>query len=343
MSHLRPLGFLYKKLAGFKNFLYDHDYFHSLELPISVLSLGNLTMGGTGKTPVTDFCLRYFQHRRLKVAVVSRNYRAQVKEVAQVDLKRKDAAAYFGDEPVLLAERNPQVDFFVGPYKFETAQYALQKVSPQLVIVDDGFQHRQLYRDIDLVILDATEPFENYECVPAGRARESWESLARATAFIITKTNLADPEHVQELCARLKKFDKPLILMSYELQFLRGDSSLGERNLKQEQGKNFFLVSAIGQPQSFEKNLEKFSVRIQEHLVFQDHHQYSARDVEKILAKWREAGAQAGAGDLLTTEKDYVKLKSLWPKEVPLWYAPLEVHIQSQEEIFYEILDQVLH
>lgn len=339
MRSLKPLSFLYEKIAGFKNYLYDKEYFHSLELPISVLSLGNLTMGGTGKTPLTDLCLRYFHRRRLKVAVVSRSYRAQVTEAAKVDLSHPEAAAYFGDEPVLLAQRNPHVDFFVGPHKFQTAQFALDKVNPQLVIIDDGFQHRQLHRDVDLVILDATEPFENYECMPVGRAREPWESLSRATAFVVTKANLANPQDLQELYSRLKKFNKPIIPMNYELLRLRGNQDYAERSLKNCRGEKVFLVSAIAKPKSFEKSIEKFSMRIQGHVTFSDHYPYNAKDVESIIAKWRQMDVM----DIITTEKDYVKLKPLWPENVPLWYAPLEVQIQSQEDVFYEILDQVLH
>jgi tetraacyldisaccharide 4'-kinase len=340
MRRLKPLSFLYKKIAGFKNYLYDHEYIHSLELPITVLSLGNLTLGGTGKTPLTDLCLRYFLRHRMKVAVVSRNYRAQVETMAKVDLHHPDAAAYFGDEPVLLAQRNPQVDFFVGPRKFETAQFAFEQVSPQLVIIDDGFQHRQLYRDIDLVILDATEPLENYQCIPEGRAREPWESLSRATAFVVTKVNLATPREVQELYERLAPFKKPIIPMNYELLRLRGNvPERLEKSLKECQGKNVFLVSAIAKPKSFERSLEKFAMKIQAHKVYTDHHPYSPQDVEDILAEYKKTGE----GDIITTEKDYVKLKPLWPADVPLWYAPLEVQIQSQEDVFYEILDQALH
>lgn len=339
MSGLKPLSFLYEKVAGLKNYLYDHDYFRPVELAVPVLSLGNLTMGGTGKTPVTDLCLKYYQRRRVKVAVVSRNYRALTKENAQVHLDHEKAAAYYGDEPVLLAQRNPRVNFFVGPRKFQTAQFALEKVDPQLVVVDDGFQHRQLHRDVDIVILDATERMENYACVPEGRARESWDSLSRATAFVVTKVNLAKPEAVEVLYDKLSAFGKAIIPMTYELISLRGLHAEGERPLKECAGQKVLLVSAIAQPESFEKSLEKFTLEKTGHVVFKDHHPYTITDVNTILEKWR----QAGNPDIVTTEKDFVKLRALWPNNVPLWYAPLEVRIQSQEDLFYEILDQVLH
>lgn len=338
MSSLKPLSHLYKRIVGFKNYLYDQDYFQSLELPVPVLSLGNITMGGTGKTPLTDFCLKYYQRRRVKIAVVSRNYKAEVENTAEVDLSHANAAAYFGDEPVLLAERNPQMHFFVGPVKYETALYAVEKINPSLVIVDDGFQHRKLHRDVDLVILDATEPLENYACIPAGRAREAWESLSRATAFVVTKVNLATPVQVDELIAKLKPFGKLIVPMSYELIRLK---SFGpeEKRLEDLRGQKAMLVSGIAQPKAFEKSLEKFSLQVMEHKIYRDHHPYSAEDVQNTVKAWQELGQPL----LLTTEKDFVKLRALWPKETPLWYSPLEVQIQSEEDGFYEILDQVLH
>ncbi len=339
MSSLKPLGNLYKRIVGFKNYLYDKDYFQSLKLPVPVLSLGNLTMGGTGKTPLTDFCLKYYQSRRIKTAVISRNYKAQVKDAAEVDLKREQAAAYFGDEPVLLAERNPQVHFFVGPLKYETALFAMERLNPSLIVVDDGFQHRKLHRNVDIVILDATENLENYSCVPEGRAREPWGALARATAFVVTKVNLVPEAQVEALLEKLRPFGKLIVPMTYELRSLRAVHGAQEKQLKDLQGRKVMLVSGIAQPASFEKSLERFSLQFTGHLKYRDHYPYKSEDVDMIVKRWRELNSP----DLITTEKDFVKLKSLWPKEVPLWYSPLEVQVQSQEEEFYEILDQVLH
>lgn len=338
MRGLKPFSSLYERIAGFKNFLYDRNYLEPWELPVPVLSLGNLTMGGTGKTPLTDLCLKHYQKRQLKVAVVSRNYKAEVREPAEVDWTRPQAAAYFGDEPVLLAERNPQAHFFVGPLKYETAQYAMEKVEPEVVVVDDGFQHRKLHRDFDIVILDATEAFENYACVPEGRAREPWSALARASLFVVTKVNLTTPEKVRELTTRLEAFGRPVVAMSYELQRLCPLFEGEVQNLGTLSGEKVFLISGIAQPRSFEKSLEAHGLQIAGNRIFSDHHPYSASDVDRVLYDWRELGSPR----LLTTEKDAVKLKALWPREVPLWYSPLEVQIQSQEEVFYEALDQAL-
>jgi tetraacyldisaccharide 4'-kinase len=340
MSGFSFFGGLYKSAVDLKNFLYDKEYFHSLELPIPVLSIGNITMGGTGKTPITDFCVKYYQRRRIKLAVVSRNYKAEVKNIAQVDVTAPEAAVYFGDEPVLLAQRNPQSVFYVGPQKFQTAKFVFEAHNPQLIIIDDGFQHRQLYRDVDLVILDATEPMKNYDCVPAGRAREPLSSLARATAILITKTNLAPTAFVDGLVEELRqKYNKPIFTFTYEVLRLRQHASSSEVWLKDCAGSSVMLVSGIAKPESFAKNLEAFSVNVVKHRIFSDHYPYTVDDVQSVLIEWKNQGEPR----LVTTEKDYVKLKPLWPEKVPLWIAPLEVHIKSQEDLFYEILDQVLH
>jgi tetraacyldisaccharide 4'-kinase len=331
---------LYQGIVNFKNLLYDREYLHSVELPIPVLSIGNLTMGGTGKTPLTDFCLKYYQRRRVKTAVVSRNYKARVRGIAQVDVNREDAAAYYGDEPVLLARRNPQSLFYVGPKKYLTAQYAFAKDAPELLLLDDGFQHRQLYRDVDLVILDATESPENYRCVPDGRAREPFAALSRATAILVSKANLVSEEDLSHLVGRIKKqFEKPVFCFNYEIHRLCPHGLGSERPLRECAGVAALLISGLAKPQSFEDSLRAYGLKILKHQVFADHYAYQKTDVEALIQEWRKQGEPA----LITTEKDYVKLAPLWPGDVPLWTAPLEVQMKTQEDLFYEILDQVLH
>jgi tetraacyldisaccharide 4'-kinase len=156
---------------------------------------------------------------------------------------------------------------------------------------------------------------------------------------VVTKVNLAPKHQVDDLLEKLRPFGKLVVPMSYELMRIRALVGPNERPLKDLQGQKVMLVSGIAQPLSFEKSLEKFSLQFVEHLKYRDHHPYSQEDIDVIVKKWREVGSP----DLITTEKDFVKLKALWPKEVPLWYSPLEVQIQAQEDGFYEILDQVLH
>ena len=340
MKGLGAFTGLYKGVVKFKNYLYDEEYFQALELPIPVLSIGNLTMGGTGKTPLTDYCLKHYSSKNLKIAVISRNYRADVRDMAKVNIHRENAGKYYGDEPTMIAQKNPGVDVFVGPEKFETAQFALETVAPELLIIDDGFQHRKLHRDLDIVILDATEDRANYECVPTGRAREPFANLSRASAIVITKVNLVPADEVRKLAAEVSSaFGKPVFCFAYDLVRLIPNVTGLHRLLKDCRGMKCHLVSAIGRPETFEKSIAGFGITVAKHHVFSDHHAYSAEDVSSMIRELRAAGLN----DLITTEKDFVKLKPLWPATVPLWVAPLEVHLQGQEDSFHEILDQILH
>lgn len=334
---LAPLSQLYKTAAVFKNYLYDHRLVRMTELDAPVISIGNLTVGGTGKTPMTDFCLRQLERPGEKIAVVSRNYRSQIADIGEVDPGRADAAAYFGDEPVLLARRHPRVRFFVGPSKLKTAEYAMSHFKPDLLVVDDGFQHRPLHRDLDIVVFDATEDIEQYQCLPQGRAREPWAALARASVLVITKVNLATAENVSRLKTKLLTLGKPLFEMSYEVLYLQYLQSATTKKLPLMEIPNekVFLISGIAKPSSFEKSLKSLNIAV--HHRFRDHHPYTDMDVQEILAEWEKAGKPR----LVTTEKDFVKLQSLWPADVPLWMAPLEVKLLSQQDLFYEILDQV--
>ncbi|MBC7370454.1 MAG: tetraacyldisaccharide 4'-kinase [Bdellovibrionaceae bacterium] len=340
MKGLGALTGLYRGVVKAKNYLYEHDYLQAIEISVPVLSIGNLTMGGTGKTPLADFCIKYYLRKHLQVTVVSRNYRAEAKEISKVDTKRPNAAQYYGDEPVLLAIRNPMIDVFVGPEKFETAQVAVAKNPPQLVIIDDGFQHRKLHRDLDIVILDATEKRENYECIPTGRAREPFENLARADAIVVTKINLVSEAEVNHLVSQLEtQFGKPVFCFAFDLVRLMQKSVAPYRDLSGCGGLRCQLISGIGQPQGFEDGIKKFGLVIDKHHRFEDHHVYTAENVATIISDLERAGIT----DAITTEKDFVKLRALWPQDAPLWVAPLEVRLLGREDSFYEILDQVFH
>lgn len=340
MRTLRILGKVYSRVVDLKNFLYDNDYFCPVEIPVPVLSIGNLTVGGTGKTPLTDFCLKYYRRRQVNPVVVSKNYRAQVKDIAVVDPDIPGAAAYYGDEPVLLAEKNPLCKVYVGPRKFQTAKRAFENENPSLIIIDDGFQHRKLYRDVDFVVLDATESPLSYRSFPEGRARESFESLVRATAILVTKINLVSSADLEALVSSLqKKFTVPVFCFSYEITHLHLHGSQTDRDIRDFAKKPCLLVSGLAKPMSFEKSLSAFDLKILKHFSFPDHHPYSGKDIERIQTDWKEAGSPP----IITTEKDYVKLRHFWPASMPLWILGIEVRIQNKEDSFYEILDQVLY
>lgn len=334
---LKPLAFLYHQIVAIKNSLYTSGSLVVYKPPVPVVSIGNLTVGGTGKTPVTDFCLKELVSQGKKVAVISRSYRAEATSPCAVDVKHPFAARMYGDEPVLLAQNNPAVTVFVGPKKWQTAQYAVSENRFDLLIVDDGFQHRRLHRDLNIVILDATEALGNYAVLPEGRARESWENLQRADVLVVTKCNLTSAEELQSLRERLPQ-NKEVLYFGYEIESLQNadHSEVIAKSLLQD--KKFFLVSAIARPDVFEKMMGDIGSISKKSLHYRDHHQYSESDVEKIMQEFQHSQSDF----LVTTTKDLVKLRHLIANPKMLWGANLTLQELSQKGRLHEIISQLL-
>ncbi len=298
------LSSIYGKAMELRHEAYSHGLLDQVKLKIPVLSVGNLSMGGTGKTPVVAAIVQMCLDRKLRPGIISRNYKSQSVGIHQVDIHRKDGARYFGDEPFMLACRFPEVPVWAGPNKFETAQIAESKMQIDILIVDDGFQHEALFRDFDLVLLDATSEAREDQLIPSGRLRESFSALARANLVSITKVNWADSNRVAELKTKI-----PGYIESAEISF--------EQNLKNpiDPGTKVLSLCGIAAPVVFEKSLNSLSKNMGSEelgffdvvgsVQFADHHQYQNQDIELILKKFQQLGCQK----ILTTEKDFVKLQ----------------------------------
>ncbi len=329
-SVLKPLSVIYSQIVDFKNALYDRKQIKTYQAPVPVISIGNLTMGGTGKTPVTDFLLRSLVSKGKKVAVISRSYKADVSSPSLVDVHHPYSARYYGDEPVLLAQHNPKVDVYVGPTKWKTAQYACEEDQYDVLLVDDGFQHRKLHRDLNVVILDATEQMENYEVVPQGRGRESWASLERADLIVLSKANLATEEALTQLQNKLP--NKPFLPFNYQIKEMKDIKTHEIYSRERARGKKMFLVSAIARPDVFEKMMGEIGQLVPGSIHYRDHHQYTREDVAQMIQKFKQSGADM----LVTTSKDAVKLVALWPKHEKLWVTNLEIAEVGQKGVLLE-------
>lgn len=332
---LRPFSYLYGQAGKLRNALYDRGWQKVVRLNKPVISIGNLTVGGTGKTPLTDIVIRRMQQKGKKVAVISRAYRAQAKDPVRVQPQQPQAAFIYGDEPVLLAQRNPTVSVYVGARKWEVALYAQSQGEYDVFIVDDGYQHRRLYRDLNIVILDATEKPENYAVLPEGRAREIWQGLQRSELIFLSKCNLADEGDLIWLEKNIPEGIRCL-RVGYSISAI--ENAKGERIARaQLQQAEVFLVSAIARPDVFEAMVRDFARVSKASLAYRDHHQYSEEDLKFILESFKRSGAQY----LVTTQKDAVKLLPLLKGSVPLWVAPLEVDMMNAERGLDEALEQI--
>lgn len=284
-----------------------------------VISVGNLTVGGTGKTPLVAYLGEELARRGRVPGIVSRGYGGRAGK-GPVDVSRGEGplvdADVSGDEPALLARRLPGARIVVGSDRVAAARRALELGATALVL-DDGFQHRRLARDLDLVLLDASNPFGSYLMLPAGRLREPIEGLARADVAIVTRAHRGDRFPIIERVVRNHNPDAPILTAGHRgLGFVRGSEPV-------DAPRRAVAFCAIGNPRRFRIDLEALGVEIVEFRAFRDHHRFREREWSALRARAAETGAA-----LVTTEKDRARMEPDGPPEEPLVYR-IEVDLHD--------------
>ncbi|MCP9455020.1 MAG: tetraacyldisaccharide 4'-kinase [Nitrospira sp.] len=317
---LAGAAFLYGVAVRVRGWWYDRGWEKPAYLPCRVISVGNLTLGGTGKTPVVILFVEWLVAQGMNVAVLSRGYkrlRGADRLLVSDGVRLLAGPLEAGDEPYLIAKRCPSAIVAVGAKRSEVGRWVFDRYKVDCVVLDDGFQHRGLYRDVDVVLLDATDAEGLDALVPAGRLREPLESLTRATVVAITRAD--SPENVAAVKRRLHHaglVENDPIQVTFKPESLVSVVSGENRSLEGAKGKRVWLVSGIGNSQSFRQSIEAVESTVVGETVFDDHHRYSMEEV-----RWIDAQAKAsGAEMVLTTEKDAGKLSAfLEPTE--LWWA----------------------
>ena len=306
MKPLSPIGMLYGGLTAARNALYDSGRFASFDLGIKTISIGNITTGGTGKTPLVALVSEILAENGERVCILTRGYgRKNVAErvvVSNWDKVLADAATG-GDEPVELAERLiGKAVVIADRNRVSAARFALSEFSPTAFVLDDGFQHRRAKRDLDIVCIDATNPFGNREIIPSGPLRESMKNLGRADAFVITRTEQVDSTAAIETEIRSYAADAPIFTARTVLETL-----LPFNGALPDEDPKYYAFCGIGNPKNFFDLLRMNSIFPLGSQTFRDHAVY---DTEAI-AGLENAAANAGANTLITTAKDAVKLREL--------------------------------
>jgi tetraacyldisaccharide 4'-kinase len=291
---------VYGVLAVARNWAYDLDWIPSHRAAIPVVSVGNITLGGTGKTPMVEWIARWYRRRGVRVALISRGYGNE---------------GGINDEGLVLEENLPDVPHLQNADRVKLASIADVELEAELIVLDDGFQHRRLARNVDLVMLDALDPFGLGKLFPRGLLREPIRSLRRSSAVVLSRADLLEPlerERIRRSVACAAP-GIPLIEARHSpIDLLDGD---GRTLLLAElAGKDVAAFCGIGNPEGFRRTLAPLCRRIVDLKVFPDHHLYQAGDVA-LLTGW--AGGMEP--DLaLTTQKDLVKLRIATLGRVPL-------------------------
>jgi len=298
-------------LPELRYWLYKKNYLRRYRPQGLLVSVGNLRMGGSGKTPFIDLLLRELAKksneamRQKPILVVSRNYKAEVVGCAEIQRDRSGGAAYYGDEPWLLAQKNPSVRFFVGPNKTETVQAAHSVFQPSLTLLDDGFQHLKLQRDLDIVILDPSDL--QARIFPWGPLREGPRSLRRARWIVV---NFLAPSNqlqnnLQKEYADVKKQVAALAGFPHQFALVQGRLSLDPSQIQKAKALGWAAFAGIARPERFRQALEsEIQQPAKKFWTYSNHHQYEANGPPQVL-EWM---AQNPHSLVFTTEKDAVKL-----------------------------------
>ncbi len=337
---LTPLSMVFTAATKIREQIYAQGLIEKTDVGVPVVSVGNLTVGGTGKTPTVDFLLRHLSARGISVGVVSRGYRALNPGPVSVTAQGKDlsrCAEEFGDEPTMIKWRNPQVPVVIGRQRVEACRLLIKNhPDTKIILADDAFQHWRLRRNLDVVVLDATEKPAAYRALPLGKARESFSALSRAHFVVINKTNLGTAQNIEFLTEQLKSYPHIKTLrFKYRISGLRGLKS-GEPQSEIKTQK-YFLISGIGRSSTFKELVGRdLGINIVGEFQFPDHFSYEINAIEKIMIQARKQGADR----ILMTEKDAVKFQR-WAHD-EFVYTELEMVPESSLEMFDEKISSLI-
>jgi tetraacyldisaccharide 4'-kinase len=293
----------------------------SARSPVPVISVGNILMGGTGKTPFTMYLAQLLTDRGLRPAVVSRGYRGsylgELLVVSRGDGGDPEAGpSECGDEPFLIAKRMPQVPVIVARRRIQGARAAAALFKSDVVVLDDGFQHLRLQRDVDIVLMNGSED----RMFPLGRLREPISALRRADAVVLTGSE----DRIPELCQRYVAGAAVFRCRQEVVGLTAGFSSpfISAHHLA---GKDVILISAIAEPERFSASAKDLGWRVTRHFVYRDHHKLPDRELRRILQDEQES-------TIVVTEKDWVKLPAWFTGTGRVWAMRIGVNLENEED-----------
>jgi len=323
-SALRIASVAYGAAVAVRNRGYDRGWLRSHQASVPVISVGNLTLGGTGKTPMVEWLARWFRRRGVRVAILSRGY-GQIEGL--------------NDEGLVLEENLPDVPHLQNPDRVALAQAAAIELETELLVLDDGFQHRRLARDLDVVLLDALEPFGLGYLFPRGLLREPVGSLRRAHVVVLSRADQVGAAGRAAIRTEVERKAGPRPWVEARHAPLDLIDCVGTSSpLEFVDGKSVAAFCGIGNPEGFRRTLLPLCRDLLDLRVFPDHHLYSAADAGS-LERW---ASDLGADLVLTTQKDLVKLRASSLGPAPLRALRIGLEVTAGGEIMDDVLARLL-
>ena len=348
---------VYRTAIQFRIWAYDKRVIRNKSIGCLVVSIGNLTTGGTGKTPVVEVFAKTLSQKGRKVAILSRGYRSKERSLL-TKLKQKFSSKrneippkvvsdgknlllnseFAGDEPYMLASNLRDVAVLVDKDRVKSGLYAIEEYETDTLILDDGFQYLNLKPLINIMLVDSTSPFSNHYVLPRGLLREPIKNLRRADYIFLTKSN--GKPHLRHLKSFLQKHNRraEIIECCHKPQYLE---NVYRKDVRKELSflKNLKIaaLSAIAKPESFEEFLTDFGSTIVHSQAFADHHRYTQQEIIDFINESKEKGAQM----IVTTEKDAVRIPRLDRQDIQLYFLRVEIDILSGKESFDQCISRI--
>jgi len=328
---------LYGLAMSCRALLYRTGVLKSHRIGCRVVTVGNITVGGTGKTPTVCCLAQYFKQGGFRVAVLNRGYRGKQADRIQIVsdgtsvLASAEAA---GDEAFMLARKLPGIPVLAARDRVAAGALAVERFSSQIAILDDGFQHLRVQRDADIVLINAANPFGNGFLLPRGILREKLSALQRAHIILLTKTDVSAGA-VGTLRETIRRYnpDAPVFTSSYQIRCLRNARSGDHIPIAAFAGKRVGAVCSIGDPGGFIAMVEKLQTMLVERIILPDHHAYGPEDYRRIAELFRHADS------IITTEKDIAKIDLNMVQPDKLIVMEIEQVVDDQERFFKTVRD----
>ncbi|MFA5111336.1 MAG: tetraacyldisaccharide 4'-kinase [Desulfobaccales bacterium] len=324
--------------AGTRRGLYSRGALRVKRLPAPVVSVGNLTVGGTGKTPMVACLARLLRDRGRRVAILSRGYGGRLEGPTRLSDGERlyHQPPEVGEEPYWLARTLPGVAVYTGACRHAAGLAAWEEVKPEIFLLDDGFQHLQLHRDLDLVLLDAASPFGNGYLLPRGPLREPRAALNAAQVLILTRFEA--PRHQAQRAALEEEFPAATVLTAaiapVKVRAYPGGHTEAPEALRR---RPLVAFAGLARPEVLMETLRDLGADLKGFQAFPDHHAYSRRDLQALA----DAARSLGAGALITTGKDWARLGERWDEDLLLWVLEVEARLHEPERLL-ELLDRSL-
>ncbi len=322
---------------------YEYGILKKEYFKVPIISVGNITFGGTGKTPMIVYLTQKMAELDLTPVVLTRGYKGELENESGIikgGQRFRSNPKEFGDEPLLISRKMDRGAVIVGKRRAQNLKRYFHEVSPDVVFLDDGFQHIQLYRSFNIVLFDAALPLDRYKTAPMGYLREGLTALKDADAIVLSRADQVTSEKMGELLSLLKSYHRegiPIAKFGYKPDGLFDSFDKKVFAMDELQGREVIALSAIASPDSFYQLLESHGASIVEKIVYPDHYLFTQNDMNDVLLKSAQRNAL-----VVTSEKDMVKVRRVIQDD-RIVYVNISVSFVSGEEELMNGLRQVIH